>query len=132
MKFTKLDHNNWICEDARIKSLADHLSAVMEEHLASEPPIHVVLQGRGDFIPFNIAFDVRVQRGVIQVLGFLSMAIPESPVVIGAGIMNRSNEKTLEDLEAVVNFHSLENLEVLSISPENENQALLFSTMKWN
>jgi hypothetical protein len=131
MKFTKLDHNNWICEDTLIKSLADHLSAIMEEHLASDAPVHFVLEGQGDFIPFHVGLDVRVHQGVIQVMGFIAMAIPNSPIGVISGILNRSNEKTLEDVEAIVNFHLLENLEARSIGPETETQALLFSTINW-
>lgn len=68
-------------------------------------------------------------QGQIKVLAFLSMDAPGSQGAIANFIHSHSNLKTLEDVAAVMNFLGINKLQVTSIGPETDNQALLFSSM---
>ena len=129
MKITKLDENNWVSEDVEVLPLVEHLDEFLAQFLQSKKPLHVVMTGRGAFFPIVISLDFRLMQGQIQVLAFLSMDVPESQGAIANFIHNHSNPKTLEDVSAVMNFLGINNLQVVSIGPETDNQALLFSSM---
>jgi|GEM_PF-3157333 len=129
MKITRLDKNMWASDAPILATLKEHLCALLAEHSQNYAPLLIVIEAKGGPFPLVLTFFVRVKQGCVEVVGFIAIDSPETEMALGSKIYGESNAKTLEDLAAIINFHGLDTVEVLTVGTETERQAHLFSSL---